>query len=158
MTRKQYLFILVLTLAGGIIGGAISNRFLSGLPVFATESPASHLETIGAEKFVVTDTDGNVRAVLGMIDDKPTLMMFGRKLSLPRMLIFDHEYCRAEITLNPAGDASFNLFNSKGDLHTAIGAVKIKSSKTGEINTLSSSIIFFDEQGQIVWSAPEAVN
>lgn len=158
MTRKQYLMILVLTLAGGLIGGVISNQFLPELPVFATESPPGQLETIGAEKFVVTDTEGNVRAVLGLIDDKPTLMMFGRTNSLPRILIFDSEYCRAEIALDPTGEASFNLFSDKGELRTAIGAVRIKASKTGEIRKLAPSLIFFDEQGQVVWSAPESVN
>ncbi len=157
MGRKQYLMIIVFTLAGGIIGGVISNQILPGLAAFAKESPHKPLVTIGAEKFVVTDADGNIRAVFGMIDDEPSLMMFGRKNSLPKMLVFDSENCRAELGLTLNGDASLNFFNQKGELSTAIGAVRVKLSKTGEIKNLSSAIIFFDEKGKVVWSAPKSI-
>ena len=84
MKGKQYFLIIIFTLVGGMIGGIISNRFIIGSPAFAEKSSRNRLKSIGAEKFVVTDKDGDIRAVFGLVEEAPTLMMFGRDGSFPR--------------------------------------------------------------------------
>lgn len=154
MNRKPYLLTIIFALAGGIIGGAISNQFLPGLTAFAKKLPVRHLETIGAEKFVVTDVDGNVRAVFGMIKQEPVLMMFGRDSSQPRLMIFDNRNCRIELSLNPEGEPSLNLYDEKSILRTAVGAVTVKMPETGKAENLPSAMAVFDEKGNLLWSAP----
>jgi len=154
MNRKQYLVTIIFALTGGIIGGAISNQLLPSLAAFAEKSPSKHLKVIGAEKFVVTDTEGNVRAILGLIKEEPVLMMFGRDNSQPRLMIFDNKSCRVELSLRPNGEPRLNLFDEKSTLRTSVGAVTIKLPKTGKTKNLSSAMAVFDKKGNVLWSAP----
>ncbi len=154
MKGKQYFLIIIFTLVGGMIGGIISNRFIIGSPAFAEKSSRNRLKSIGAEKFVVTDKDGDIRAVFGLVEEAPTLMMFGRDGSLPRFLIFDDKRCRAELYIGANGEPSLNLYDEKGTMRTALGAVRIKLAKTGEIQNLYSSLVLFDKDGNVQWSSP----
>lgn len=156
MNRKQYITAIIFALAGGIIGGVISNLLLSGLTAFAKKPPPRHLETIGAEKFAVIDGDGNVRAVLGMIKQEPALMLFGREGSRPKLMIFDDKQCRIELALGPSGEPSLYLFDGKSTLRTAVGAVTIQLSETGKAKNLPSAMAIFDEEGNVLWSAPDS--
>ena len=154
MKGKRYFLIIIFTLVGGMIGGIISNRFIIGSPAFAEKSSRNRLKSIGAEKFVVTDKDGDIRAVFGLVEEAPTLMMFGRDGSLPRFLIFDDKRCRAELYLGANGEPSLNLYDEKGTMRAALGAVRIKLAKTGEIQNLYSSFVLFDKDGNVQWSSP----
>ena len=154
MKGKRYFLIIIFTIVGGMVGGIISNRFIIGSPAFAEKSSRNRLKSIGAEKFVVTDKDGDIRAVFGLVDEAPTLMMFGRNGSLPRFLIFDDKRCRAELYLGANGEPSLNLYDEKGTMRTALGTVRIKVPKTGELQNLYSSLVFFNEDGNIHWSVP----
>ncbi len=154
MKGKRYFLIIIFTLVGGMIGGIISNRFIIGSPAFAEKSSRNRLKSIGAEKFVVTDKDGDIRAVFGLVEEAPTLMMFGRDGSLPRFLIFDDKRCRAELYLGANGEPSLNLYDEKGTMRTALGTVRIKLPKTGEIQNLYSSLVLFDKNGNVQWSSP----
>ena len=89
MNKKQYAVLIIVALWGGLMGGVISTYLAGGRPAVAESSTLKPLKSIGAEKFVVTDPEGNIRAVLGLINEEPALMMFGRKDSLPRLMIFD---------------------------------------------------------------------
>ena len=154
MKRKQYFLITIFTLIGGMVGGIISNQLFIGSLAFADKSSINRLKSIGAEKFVVTDKDGDIRAVFGIVEEAPALMMFGKDDSLPRLIIFDSKICRAELSLKVNGEPSLHLYDEKGTMRTALGAVRIKTPKTGDIKNLYSSLVLFDEDGNIDWSAP----
>jgi len=159
MKGKQYFLIIIFTLIGGMIGGIISDRFIIGSPAFAEKSSLNRLKSIGAEKFVVTDKDGDIRAVFGLVEEAPALMMFGKDGSLPRLIFFDSKRCRAELYLGANGEPSLNLYDEKGTMRTALGrtalgTVRIKVPKTGELQNLYSSLVFFNEDGNIQWSVP----
>ena len=154
MKGKQYFLVIIFTLIGGMIGGIISNRFIIGSPAFAEKSSRDRLGSIGAEKFVVTDKNGDIRAVFGLVEEAPALMMFGKDDSLPRLIFFDSKRCRAELSIGSNGEPSLNLYDEKGTMRTALGTVRIKVAKTGEIQNLSSSLVFFDEDGKVHWSVP----
>lgn len=155
MNRGQYLILFIVALAGGIIGGNMPIRLLPGLPAFAEKPPAEPLRVIAAEKFVVTDMEGNIRAVLGMVREAPALMMFGRDGSQPRLLMFDSKNCRAELSLRSDGEPRLNLFDGKNILRTAVGAVTIMTPETGKTKHLASAIATFDEKGRVLWSSPK---
>ncbi len=154
MKGKRYVLIIIFTLIGGMIGGIISNRFIIGSPAFAEKSSLNRLKSIGAEKFVVTNKDGDIRAVFGLVEEAPALMMFGKDGSLPRLIMFDNKRSRAELYLSANGEPSLNLYDEKGTMRTALGTVRIKVPKTGEIQNLYSSLVFFNEDGNIQWSVP----
>ena len=80
------------------------------------------------------------------------LMMFGRENSLPRMMLFDSKRCRAELMLGHEGEPSLKLYDRENTIRTALGNVKLKNT-TGEIEDLKSTLVFFDEKGQVRWSA-----
>ena len=154
MKGKRNFLVIIFALIGGMMGGIISSLFITGLPAFAEKSSLNRLKSIGAEKFVVTDKDGDIRAVFGLVEEAPALMMFGRDDSLPRLIIFDSKMCRAELSLRANGEPSLNLYDEKGTMRTALGTVRIKIPKTGEIQNLYSSLVFFDEDGAVHWSVP----
>ena len=143
----------VMSLLGGLIGSILFNNIITGEPAFAKKSEWKHIKAIAAEKFVITDKDGDIRAVLGIINKEPALMMFGRDNSLPRLMLFDSKRCRAELFLRPNGEPSLNLYDKESTMRTALGNVKIKDT-TGHIQYLQSTLVFFDEKGQVSWSAP----
>jgi len=154
MHRNQFVITLVAAIVGGLIGGAVSSRFSAGSEAFADKQSWKPFRTIGAEKFVVTDRQGDVRAVFGMIEKAPTLMMFGKNGSTPKIMLFDGNGCRAELVLRANGEPSLNLFDRNSNIRTALGTVTLRFSKSGEIQRLPSSLVFFDENGDVHWSTP----
>ena len=142
----------VMSLLGGLIGGLLFNNIILGKPAYAEKTERNHIKTIAAEKFVMIDENGNMRAVLGIINAEPTLMMFGQENSLPRMMLFDSKRCRAELFLDQKGEPSLNLYGKDNTIRTALGNVKLKDTK-GKIQDLKSTLVFFDEKGQVSWSA-----
>jgi hypothetical protein len=153
MNKKHLSIMCVMSLLGGLIGGILFNNIIAGKPAFAKKTERDHIKTIAAEKFIIVDENGDIRAVLGMANKEPTLMMFGRENSLPRLMLFDSKRCRAELYLNPNGEPSLNLYDQYNTMRTALGNVKIKDT-TGEIQNLQSTLVLFDEKGKIRWSAP----
>jgi hypothetical protein len=141
-----------MSLFGGLIGGFLFNSIISGKPAYAEKIKRNHIKTIAAEKFVIVDENGDMRAVFGMINAEPTLMMFGRENSFPRMMLFDSKRCRAELYLGHEGEPSLNFYDRDNTIKTALGNVKLKDT-TGEIQNLKSTLVFFDERGQVTWSA-----
>jgi len=156
MNRKQFVTAIVFALTGGVIGGVISNLLLPGLTAFAKKNPSGHLDTVVAEKFVVIDVDGNVRAMLGMIRQEPGLMLFGRDGSQPKLMLFDDKQCRIELALGPNGEPSLYLFDGKSTLRTAVGAVTIPLTETEKAKHLPSAMAIFDEAGNVLWSTPDS--
>ena len=153
MNRKHLLIMCIMSLIGGLIGSILFNNLITGKPAFAEKSKRKHIKAIPAEKFVITDKDGDIRAVFGIINEEPALMMFGRESSLPKMMLFDSKRCRAELFLRPNGEPSLNLYDQESTMRTALGNVKVKDTN-GEIQDMQSTLVFFDEKGRISWSAP----
>lgn len=142
----------VMSLLGGLIGSLLFNNVISGKPAYAEKIKRNHIKMIAAEKFVLIDENGNMRAILGVINSEPTLMMFGRENSLPRVMLFDSKLCRAELYLGHEGEPSLNFYDRDNTIKTALGNVKLKDT-TGEIQDLKSTLVFFDERGRVTWSA-----
>ena len=78
MNKKHLSIMCVMSLLGGLIGGLLFNNIILGKPAYAEKTERNHIKTIAAEKFVMIDENGNMRAVLGIINAEPTLIMFGQ--------------------------------------------------------------------------------
>jgi hypothetical protein len=152
MNKKHLSIMCVMSLLGGLIGGFLFNSIIAGEPAYAKRTERNHIKTIAAEKFVIIDENDDIRAVLGIANKEPTLMMFGKENSLPRLMLFDSKRCRAELFLDQKGEPSLNLYGKDNTIRTALGNVKLKDTK-GEIQDLQSTLVFFDEKGQVSWSA-----
>ena len=61
MSRWHYGFLVIVTLIGGIIGGALSGWWLAPSPVTAQKTNG-----MNAEEFLLLDTTGKARAGLGL--------------------------------------------------------------------------------------------
>jgi hypothetical protein len=124
---------------------------MTGKPAYAEKQ--THFKTIAAERFIIVNEDGDMRAVFGIVNTEPTLMMFGRENSLPKLMLFDSKRCRAELFLSQNGEPSLSLYDQDSTMRMALGNVKIKDT-AGEIQDLQSTLVFFDEKGKVSWAAP----
>src|SRR6516162_3274251 len=87
-----------LTLAGGIIGGALSSHFWPAAGALAAERKA---RTITADRFVVTDSSGTQRALLSTQPDGDVTLSLND--------ISGKE--RAELRVAASGGASVGFFD-----------------------------------------------
>jgi hypothetical protein len=61
VSRRHYLFLVVVTFVGSIIGGALSGWWLAPSPVKAQKTNG-----VNAEEFLLLDSNGKARAGLGL--------------------------------------------------------------------------------------------
>lgn len=67
MRRRQFLLLMVLTVAAGLVGGAVSNWILMARTAEAQETK-KHEKVVIAEEFRLVDKTGKTLAVLGVRD------------------------------------------------------------------------------------------
>ncbi len=77
MSRKQYVLTVALSLIAGMAGGVLASQLLMGTPLFPWKTPLE-VETIRAEKFVVVDENGKMRAEFGMGDSGALFVLFDK--------------------------------------------------------------------------------
>jgi hypothetical protein len=128
-------FVLTITLAvvAGFVGGALSPRVFSDEPALARSSS----NTITAERFVLQDAAGKIRAELGLFDDDgapvfrmldeqgtPRLEMgFGeRQFRIPVLRVFDQDgRPRIRIGAGTGGGAFVHLHDADFTRRAALG-------------------------------------
>jgi hypothetical protein len=76
MNKKHLSIMCVMSLLGGLIGGLLFNNIILGKPAYAEKTERNHIKTIAAEKFVMIDENGNMRAVLGIIKSFKMFLFF----------------------------------------------------------------------------------
>ena len=103
MIRKQYLFIVLLALVGGFLGGLLSNRFFIVDNAFA-EKQVTVNKVIRAEKYEVVDKEGNVRAELKTTKNGVGFHMMNKKReSVFGIAYSDKESCSIILINNNEG-------------------------------------------------------
>ena len=102
MNRDRGWIYIVLTLVGGIIGGALSNHLWGAASAAAAEKKVN---TITAGSFVLTDANGVQRALLSIEPDE--------EVSLILNDMSGNE--RAELRAGRNGGASVGFFNEAGN-------------------------------------------
>jgi len=177
MNRKQFIFTLLLALLSGLMGGVLSTWFLMPQLVPAQGSPQ---KVITAEQFQLVDKHGKVRGEFGVRDYAAALqaatdieLKFTGDMLVPGLRLFSEDGQRTLAQLSLEGDSPFlriiddtdattllgaerlALFDSDENLRAALGATNLKHTDTGSTEIRApSSLVLFDEEGNVVWSAP----
>ena len=174
----NFLFV-VIALAAGLVGGMTSTRYLQDPP----EENRRHKNIIVAHEFHLVDEEGRERWVLTMSKDgEPTLTFVNRggwapmamginKEGLPffnmvlepnqkggpSLVLMDSRMnTRALLGLREDGEPHLSFLDHNGQERLALGSTEFPNPLTGlQEKRPCSSITLFDEQGKVLWSAPE---
>ncbi len=86
------------------------------------------------------------RLKLDLFDGEPVLTFRHRKTT----------HSRVTLGFWPnRNEPSLNLYDEVGNLRVALGPTELKNTRTGSTEIRApSSLVLFDEEGKVVWSAP----
>ena len=149
MNRRHYTLTVAVALMAGMVGGIFAGRIFAVREASAEKGwhggKIVEAEQVLAKAFYLCD---EARAVKGSLtvrgNGRPTLILWrdGHKLG-------------AELVLNEDGSPSLVLYDGAERLRAALGHVQLKEKRTGDIlQRTASSLVFFDENGKAIWSAP----
>ncbi|MDO8473177.1 MAG: hypothetical protein Q7T05_05090 [Dehalococcoidia bacterium] len=161
MSRKESGIMIVLALAAGLVGGAVSGRLIAGDPVTAQETSKRtkiiDAELVQATGFQVVDMNGKPRAHLGTRPD-------GSKTSLS--IGYEEGQPRAVLSNLPDGSIALALIGPDGkstslswDAGGRMGLVLLDKNRNmrGQVflgSDGSPSFIFQDKNGKVLFKAP----
>jgi hypothetical protein len=178
LNRLYYSLFVVIALAAGVIGGMLSNKFLQQEPeqgknlkniIVAHEI---HLvDDEGRERWVltlskegephVTFVNKNGWAPMAMGINKEGIPFFNMVLEPnqkagPSLIMMDSQMnSRALLGLNRDGEPYLTFLDQNGQNRLAMGSTDVANPFTGlNEKRPCSSIILFDENGKVLWSAP----
>lgn len=180
MKKSHYALLLVLALLSGLGGGVISTTFLRDPP-----KEDLHLrDIIVAHEIHLVDEEGRERWVLAISKDgEPTLTFVNKSgwapmamginkeglpfLNMvlepgqkggPSLVMMDSRMNgRALMGLSEEGEAQLSFLDQFGQRRLAMGSTEFSNPLTGlPEKRPCSSITLFDEQGKVIWSAPES--
>jgi hypothetical protein len=179
LKKLHNLLFVVIALAAGLVGGMLSTRVFRDLP----EENRHPRNIIVAHEFHLIDEVGRERWVLTMSKDgEPTLTFVNRsgwapmamginKEGLPffnmvlepnqkggpSLILMDSRmHTRALLGLSDDGEPHLSFLDHNGQERLALGGTEFPNPLTGlQEKRPSSSITLFDEQGKVLWSAPE---
>ena len=109
MSKKQHGLLLVMAVVAGLASSMVSSWFLRRALLFAQKMP-QEAKVTRAEKFEVVDTDGKVRATLGL-----------RKEELALGLLQKDGRIRAVLGLEGDGEPSLKLYDKGETARAALG-------------------------------------
>jgi hypothetical protein len=165
VTRKLIISLLVALFAGimGFIGGFIAISYNDVLNVKAIYLK----DNDGKPKIVLRDKHGKGRIVFAIADDKPLIAIVDEngklRLSISpnnddnqSIIIYDKlGNNRLSISLNKDEEPSIDLYDKLKNARLSLGSVYLVKEKTGtEIKRPASSLVLFNEKGNVIWKAP----
>ena len=179
MNKRHTFLLVILALAAGVAGGMISTRFLQPRAV----EDKQHQNIIVAHEIHLVDEEGRQRWVLAMSKDgEPSLTFVNKKgwapMALginkdglpffnmvlepnqrdgPSLILMDSRMnSRAILGLSDDGEPRLFFLDRNGQKRLALGSTEFPNPLTGlEEKRPCSSITLFDEQGKVLWSAPD---
>lgn len=181
MGKKPYIVMLSLALVAGVIGGALSSKILWRQA--ETPEDLELKKVIVASEIHLVDEHGKARWVLALSKDgEPSVtfvnkdgwapMAMGvnrhgfpffnmvlqpRKGGGPSIALMDSRMKnRAVLGLWEDGEPYLTLLDRSGQVRATLGSTILRDSLTGSsVRRPSSSLVLFDEDGKIIWSAPQ---
>jgi len=181
MGKKPYIVILILSLVAGVIGGALSSKILWRQA--ETPEDLELKKVIVANEIHLVDEHGKARWVLAFSKDgEPSVtfvnkdgwapMAMGvnrygfpffnmvlqpRKGGGPSIALMDGRMKnRAVLGLWEDGEPYLTLLDRSGQVRATLGSTILRDSLTGSsVRRPCSSLVLFDEDGKIIWSAPQ---
>jgi len=174
MNQKQFLLTLLLAIISGSLGGALSVWFLMPPSVLAQDEVPKVIE---AQQFKVVDKDGKAGAILGngglwlsglrggsiLLADSLKIANLASESAVEifadedgaGLRISNENRMIADLLVDEDGNPRFQLYDSKGDVRTVLGSTRLKNTSTGSTEMRApSSLVLFNEEGDVVWSAP----
>ena len=183
MGKKPYFGMLILALIAGVIGGVLSSKI--SWRQEKTPEDLELRKVIVANEIHLVDQDGKARWVLAISRDGEASVTFvnkdgwapmamgvnrnglpffnmilqpgkggGPSLSLMDGAMKD----RAVLGLWEDGEPYLRLLDRNGQVRATLGSTVLKDALTGtSIRRPCSSLVLFDEEGKIIWSAPQHV-
>ena len=181
MAKRQYVVMLILALVAGVIGGALSSKILWRQA--QTPEDLALKKVIVANEIHLVDEHGKGRWVLAFSKDgEPSVtfvnkdgwapMAMGvnrhgfpffnmilqpRKGGGPSLTLMDGRMKnRAVLGLWEDGEPYLTLLDRNGQERATLGSTDLRDSLTGSsVRRPCSSLVLFDEEGKIIWSAPQ---
>jgi hypothetical protein len=179
LNKRQYALLVVLALFSGLGGGMISTRFLQD----PLEKDKDHRNIIVAQEFHLVDEEGRQRwmlavskhgepsltfvnkngwAPIAMGINRDGLPFFNMVLEPsqkggPSLVLMDSRMnSRASLGLSEDGEPQLAFLDHNGQRRLTLGNTEFPNPLTGlDEKRPCASIALFDEQGKVVWSAPE---
>lgn len=183
MGKKPYVVMLILALIAGVIGGVLSSKIFSRQD--ETPEDAELRKVIVANEIHLVDQDGKARWVMAMSrDGEPSVTFVNKdgwapmamgvnrngfpffnmilqpgKGGGPSLALMDGTMKnRAVLGLWEDGEPYLRLSDRNGQVRATLGSTVLRDSVTGaSIRRPCSSLVLFDEEGEIIWSAPQHV-
>jgi hypothetical protein len=179
LNKLRYLLLVAVALTAGIAGGMISTRFLQGF----SEEDIHHRNIVVAHEFHLVDEEGKQRWLLTVSKDGEPALTFVNKSGWapmamginregvpffnmvlepnqsggPSLVLMDSRMkSRALLGLSKEGEPQLAFLDHAGQRRLAMGCAEFPNPLTGvQEKRPCSSITLFDEQGKVLWSAPE---
>jgi hypothetical protein len=179
LSKIRYFLFVVIALAAGIAGGMVSQRFLQPSP----REDGELKNIIVAHEFHLVDEEGRDRWVLNLSKDgEPTVTFVNQngwapmaiginkeglpffnmvlepnRKGGPSLIMMDSQMkSRALLGLSEEGEPHLSLLDETGQKRLALGSAEFTNPLTGlPEKRPCSSIVLFDEDGKVLWSAPE---
>jgi len=175
MNQKQFLLTLLVAVISAFLGGTLGVWFLMPQSVLAQDGIP---KVIKAETFTVVDEKGRVYANLNaaglFIFDPPNLMPGARyeymgvrleaengrvRLSRDGFLVMESYDESLRLSVRSLDlknrEPNISLQDIEGNVRAVLGTTQLKHPDTGSTEIRApSSLVLFDEEGNVVWSAP----
>ena len=144
MKRRDYILLLAVSIISGLIGGVIANQVFNGKTAIAQENQESPA-LIQAQEFRLVDKQGKILAALAISSssNEPFFIINGKDGKHRIMLNIDE------------GNAQVILKDNDAQTRLILGTSEVTSRVKGTIEKRPpSSLVMFNQDGKLVWSAP----
>ncbi|HGE72693.1 TPA: hypothetical protein ENX78_17785 [Candidatus Poribacteria bacterium] len=140
MKKGTLALLLVVSIISGLVGGITSKFIFDGKSAIAQEETS-----IQAQDFRLVSKDGKVKAALSISPDtgEPFLIINGKDEKYRLMLNLDRD------------SPQIILRDDKAQTRLVIGTTEITNRLKGTIERRpESSLVMFNKDGKLIWSAP----
>ncbi|MFQ5804439.1 MAG: hypothetical protein ACE5JQ_16235 [Candidatus Methylomirabilales bacterium] len=125
---------------------------------------------VEAEKFVLRDAGGSVRATFSLWENRTAALSFfnyatkktvsailgTRENGVPFLYFYDKAgKNRLDLSVSPNGSPSLSLLDKEAEIRAALGSTSVEMTRTGAVvKRPESSLVLFDKDGKVIWQAP----
>lgn len=150
MSRKQYIFVLLLAVGGGVAGGALVSRLLVARPAFA-QATAENSQVLRAQRFEVIDEEGKRRGRFDSLPNGAVRLVFYNSDGRIRTGLLVATNGTPGLQFWDRNGKPVSVFSDGVTLLDPAGQPRGRMSVSANGNP---SITFYDADGKVTWSAP----
>lgn len=145
MKKNEFILFLSASIFAGLIGGILSNQLIFNKTAYAQEEQ-QYGTLVQAQELRLVDKNGNPLIALAISENtgEPFLLMYSKK---------DNKY-RFMIDIDD-GNPRLIMRDKEAQTRIVLGSAEVTSKLKGTIEKKPiSSIVMFDKDGKLIWSAP----